>query len=325
MDAETLNPDTIVAHGADTGSPVSTSSAVYLASGPSSFVTRKGLPPTMFQKIKESLHTTFKEETFAERKRRMIPAALFSILASSVYVLVFSSINVILYPHLHLAFDWGRFLGFLFGLGAGLGLAGAIVGWFTEDHLGVVGGGIVMTVLVLLISLIGSLVEGRGSTETMQALVISLPLIAPAILFSLAIRAAVRRHLRNLHEAPERRRKLAINLISIVLLVGIIPGLASMYDLSRRQILQAMNEVLQMDVDDPELGERFPFAQIPGWKDHYDMEYELYPRSSAVRAGSLDVTIRYEDGFRVTCLVDSGSAGQKYFTYCSLGAQYRQP
>lgn len=279
----------------------------------------------MLTRIKEFILTTIREETSAERSRRMIPGAFYAGLAAAVFVLTFSIINPLLYPGLRLGFDWMQFISYLVGLGIGLALAGAIVGWFSETYLGIFAGGIILTLLLLLGNLVLSVIANRSMSQAVQVLVISLPLIGPAILLALGIRLAIQRHLTNLQAALEIRRKATRNLVAIVLLVGLIPGIFSAYGLPTRNILTILNESLQHDIEDPALAERFPFDQIPDWKAHYAGQYLLYPHNSAIQTGSLDITIRYKDGFTVTCLVDAASANARHFSYCSAGTEVILP
>jgi hypothetical protein len=48
---------------------------------------------------------------------------------------------------------------------------------------------------------------------------------------------------------------------------------------------------------------RFPYEKVPDLKDHLGMNYSLYARPSISMAGVMDITIRFEDGYTVTCIV----------------------
>jgi hypothetical protein len=279
----------------------------------------------MFGRIKAIFSRTLEEESLSDRNKRMIPGALYAALAAAVYVLTFSTINIILFPGLHIAINWGSFFGYLFGFGIGLALAGAIVGWFTEDYMGVVGGGVIMTLLLLVGNVVVSLVNGDPVSVTAQSFITALPLVGAAILLALGLRMLVNRHLNILKEPRESQRKLMAGLVSIVFLVGLIPGIFSLYDHSTQTTLATLNTGLQTNSNDPSLTAIFPFDKIPNWQSHFDKKYTLYPRNSVVSTGSLDVTIRYEDGYTITCLVDTSSGNLGFFKDCSEGTQFRTP
>ena len=54
----------------------------------------------MLIKLGERITKFFREETLAERSKRMLPGAIYCAMAVTVYVLVSSWINVIVYPGL---------------------------------------------------------------------------------------------------------------------------------------------------------------------------------------------------------------------------------
>ncbi|HEX7542022.1 MAG TPA: hypothetical protein VF352_07815 [Anaerolineales bacterium] len=105
--------------------------------------------------------TSYRQETLAERGKRMAPGVMYGAIASTVYVLVSSIINVIFFPGLHLGVDWISLLTHWIEFSLALALAGGIVGWFTEDYMGIVGGGVVLTILLLVGNMIASLMGQR--------------------------------------------------------------------------------------------------------------------------------------------------------------------
>ena len=104
----------------------------------------------MFKRIADAIIKSYRQETLAERSERIGPGAMYSAIAAIVYVLVSSVINVLFFPGLHLAVDWISLLTNLIEFVIALSLAGAIVGWFTEEYMGIVGGGVVLTILLLV-------------------------------------------------------------------------------------------------------------------------------------------------------------------------------
>jgi hypothetical protein len=258
----------------------------------------------MFKRIAEAINKSFRQETLAERGERMAPGAVYGAIAATVFVLVSSIINVIFFPNMHLAIDWISLLTHWIEFGIALALAGVIVGWFTEDYMGIVGGGVVLTILILVGNLIASMIGGGSATLTVQSFITAIPLVGACVLLAWAIRIAINRHLHiKQQETLEVRRKLFVRLTIIVFLVGLILGVFSLFGQTSEYTIRALNESLQNFATDPLIEWRFPYAKVPALKDHFGMDYELYPRTSAIEADALEITIRFEDGYTVTCIV----------------------
>lgn len=280
----------------------------------------------MFKRITDAIVKTFRQETLQERSKRMLPGAMYGAIATTVYVLVSSVINVIFFPDLHLAVNWIAVLIQWIEFGIGLALAGAIVGWFTEGYVGIVGGGVVLTILILVGNLVASLLgSGSGSLAALSFLT-ALPLVGAGILLAGAIRAAINRHLHiKQQEIPQVRRKLFVQLATIVLLVGLIPGVFSRYGLSTEYAVRSLNNAMQNFATDPYFENRFPFTKVPAMRGHFGLNYSLYVRTSTIMTGSMDITIRFEDGYTVTCLVPTESGSEMFLEVCNEGAKIISP
>jgi hypothetical protein len=280
----------------------------------------------MFKRIKESLIYSLREETSADRAARMVPGALYGAFVATIYILALSTVNVITIPGLHLAVEWVRLLTYWIGFGLGLALAGVIVGWFTEDYVSIIGGGIVMTVLLLIGNFIISLFNGGNAGLVFQSVVTAVPLIGGAVLIAGGLRYVIQRHLQIVHaEKTRQRRSQLAGLFGIVFLVGLIPGVFSRFDLSTINMLKALNNGLQQGATDPGLAARFSQTQLPGLKAHFGKEYAIYPHPSIFSAGSLDITVRFTDGYDFSCVVAPDAGELTYFTTCSEGDKIVSP
>lgn len=280
----------------------------------------------MFEKIKEKIRYSLQEETTAERSARMLPGALYGAFAATVYILILFTLNAITIPGLHLAIDWTHLLTYWIGFGLGLALAGAIVGWFTEDYAGVVSGAIIMTVLLLVGNLVISLISGENASSLFQSVVIAVPLIGGAILIAGGLRYAIKRHQQNIQtKEPRQRRKLVASLIGIVFLVSFVPGFLARYDSSAIKLFRALNVALQKGSTEPLLAARFSTTQLPGLKDHFGKDFKVYPHVSVLSAGSLDITVRFKDGYVFSCVVPTDAGEETFFTTCNEGEKFAPP
>jgi len=280
----------------------------------------------MFKRIAEAIVKSFHQETLEERSKRMLPGAIYVVIATTVYLLVSSIINIFFFPDQHLAIDWISVLIQWIEFGIAMGLAGAIVGWFTEEYMGIVGGGVVIAFLLLVGNLVASLMSSVSASLTLQSFITALPLIGAGILLAGAIRATINRHLHMKHQvSKEIRRRLFLQLATIIILVGLIPGVFSRFGLPTEYAIRSLNNRLQNFATDPNFEFRFPFLKVPALKDHLGMDYSLYPRTSAITVGSMDITIRFEDDYTVTCLVPTESGNEMYLEVCNEGKKIISP
>lgn len=159
-----------------------------------------------------------------------------------------------------------------------------------------------------------------------QLLVTGIPLLIGAMLLCGVFRFAINRYLRALGGEPiERRKRRAAGWIPIVFLVGILPGAFSRFDQNAQNVILAMDERLQAVASDSTLRGQFPLAKFPGLQGHFGMRFEIYPRASAHVPSALDVTIRYADGYAITCLVPTSDPYVQYFGSCFLGNEVGLP
>jgi len=281
----------------------------------------------MFTKLGEAITKFFQEETLAERSKRMLPGAILCAIAATVYVLVSSLINPILYPALHLGVDWMGLLLHWLQYTIALALAGALIAWFTDTIEGVVWGGLILAALLMLGSMVLSLLSGAGNNLLGQSLITIIPVIGAGILLAWVLRMVVKRFTDIMAQSDAKsRRKQLTQLVGIVLLVGLIPGIFSTFGTSSRYAIGSLNNVLQNYASDKLIDSRFPYDRLPALKEHFGMDYALYARSSSAASGSLDITIHFADGYNITCIVPQMNSNEPILlNACSEGRTYRAP
>jgi hypothetical protein len=174
----------------------------------------------------------------------------------------------------------------------------------TDTVEGVVWIGLILAALLMLGSMVLSLLSGTGNTLLGQSLITIIPVIGAGILLAWVIRMVVKRHSDIMALAePKIRRKQLTQLVGIVLLVGLIPGVFSMFGSSSHHAIGSINNVLQNYATDKLIDSRFPYQQLAALKQHFGMDYTLYTHTSSAASGSLDITVRFMDGYRITCVV----------------------
>jgi len=273
--------------------------------------------------LRDMLKRTIEEETFAQRKQRILPAAIYGAVIASAYVLTLALVNVYTFPALPLGVDWGRVMTMLLGFAAGAALFGALAAWFTEEPAGIVGGGLLSTIVmgIVFLASAGSL----DSTSTFQSIIMAAILVGVNMLIAWGLRWTANRHLAILHEYKDaERRKFMMRHISIILLIGFVPGVLGRMDLNAQQAIGRLHKLLQAAPEDASVWPQLPLKQVPALESHFGVDYRIYVRTSAVSAGALDVTVRFEDGFTMSCILPTAS-GVTFITDCIEGGQITGP
>jgi hypothetical protein len=86
--------------------------------------------------------------------------------------------------------------------------------------------------------------------------------------------------------------------------------------------LSELHKLLQAAPNDPSVWPQLPLKQVPALQDHFGVDYLLYSRQSALAVESLDVTVRFSDGYRMTCTLPI-AAGLTFISRCNEGNEIK--
>lgn len=267
-----------------------------------------------------TLRRIYQEETLAQRSQRMIPAAVYALLVATLYALTFSLVNTYTFSKLPLGFDWLQFLKMWTGMAVIFALFAALATWFTEEYEGIVGGGAIATLLIVLVLML----RGARSGSPAQAFVMALPLLGITMLGAWIARWAAHRHLAILQQKEATRRKSMTRHLGIIFLIGLIPGILGRMDSPSEYAVRQLHEYLQAAPSDPSVLPRLPLKKLPSLQEHLGVDYKMYPRQSTTSVGALEVTVRFTDGYSMTCIMPTGS-GNSFITDCNEGTKIRIP
>lgn len=270
----------------------------------------------MFKSITAAFEASLQHEDLSARGERMLIAALYGALLASAYSLAIVLVNVYSFPGLPLGFDLRHILPTWAGIGIALAAAGAIAGWFSEEYQGIVGGGAIITALLAVVFFVQ--MGAESSTLSLQSLLMALPLIGVSMLAAGGLRWTARRHLEILRkETPETRSKRLANHLLVVLAVGAFFGILGRMDFPAERTLTHFHKSLQAAPSDSTALSYLPVRQVPALTDHLESGYRFYVRRSGFVLGALDVTVRFDDGFAMTCLLPVGASN--FITDCVEG------
>lgn len=274
----------------------------------------------MLAKLKQSIITSYEQESLSSRLERVKLGVAFGVVGTTAYVLSSSLINPISFPRIPIGVDWLSLIGYWLLLTVALSIAGAISAWATEDHVGVVGGGTIMGLLILLVNTISYLASPAPRDSYFNILVTTVPLIAVAVLIALVYRWAVNRQVNNLKEEnPRLRQKQSRKLFGTIMIVGLVLGIFARYDRSITDSLVVLDSRLQVAGEDSSTTVRFPEDIAPSVSQHFGGKYKYIVHQTSTTIGAVDVTIRFEDGYTLTCLIPTDSSLFLIIPACSEG------
>lgn len=274
----------------------------------------------MLNKIKESFRKNLEEETFQQRWPRIKYGIIFGVVGALFYTIVAATINIISYPELHLTLNWTSAITMWVIVSLALVIAGFIVGWPTEEVKAIVGGGVTLTILLLVVNTIMFISQNLTNQSYFQVLVASLPMVGVIVLLALALRKGINKAAAaEKEESQPKKRNSLIKIFSIVILLGMIGGLFSRFDGSAVTMLQSLNERLQTADTSGTTKVKFPANVLEDVQSRYGQKYGLYIRSAAGTIGALDVTISFADGYNVTCQIPTVSGSYVFIDACSEG------
>ncbi len=277
----------------------------------------------MLQRIRNYLAIEFDQESPQSRMERVKQGVVMGLVGSLVYTFSAAFVNIISYPDLHLGVNWVNVVTTWIVVCLALILAGFIVGWPTEEVKAIVGGGIALTIVLLAANSIAYLLlnpDTRGSY--FQVLVTSLPMVGVSVLAALALRQGMNKLDRaRKEENKTTQRKLFNKIIGLVILIGIIGGLFSRFDGTAVTMLQSLNDRLQSTDLTSSSKVRFPENVLSDVQSHYGEGYHLFVRSAAAAVGALDVTIRFDSGYTITCQIPTAAGTFIFMDSCAAGTK----
>jgi hypothetical protein len=276
----------------------------------------------MINRLKSAYQTFMNQESFESRIARIKPGIIFSVIGTTVYVLAFAVINPILFPDLHLGMDWGWLGGTWFGTTLAIVLAAIIAGWPTENYVGIAGGGVVMTILLLVFNIIMTIVLAGNASSISQVFVTTLPLVGVCILLALVLRWVMNRQQSiSQEESAYKRRYGPLRLVGIMFAIGLVPAILSTYDPSDLDMLRLLNKRLLTTATPDVETVRFPENVAAEVSRHYGTPFTLYPHASSMTLNALDTKIRFTDGFAVSCLLPTDSSQFLVIPQCDVVGQ----
>lgn len=273
----------------------------------------------------QQFKTMAQQETFAERRLRMLPGAMYGLVIATTYALVGSIVNQFSFPDLPVGVDWRSLLAACLFFAVWLGVGGAFINWFTQTEESMVTGLSVMTVIALGAGALT--LEGNLPAQFGKILLLALPVMAISLVMTITLRWLGVRHA----DSVERDRTLKTKSIAILMAVALTIGGVTGFGLNRwtdatLSGIHYVDDRLQTLVVEPVQAEAFfPLADVPGLTSHLGLPYTLHGKPSGQSITAVEVTAKFKDGYQITCVLLVFPDTTPFLRACAEGTEITLP
>ena len=270
--------------------------------------------------IQQALLLAYRQEPLTVRLQRGKIGVLVGLVIAFLCSFTASLVNPLTLPSLHLFINWTALIQAWVILSLGLSLVGFISGWFTENNGAVAGGGAIVACLVLLVVLAEySKIQEKIPYLSVYWAVI-LPVLGASVFLAWEFRALINRinQLRREDDENKKRRGYGA-IIGVIVALGLIPGLFYRFDLSTIKTLTRVSRGIQYAQNPDQESFIFPLEFRSAVEKRSTMKYTLYSRPSHVSVGFIDVTIYFDDGYVITCMVPTSMDLYDFANRCNEG------
>jgi len=272
------------------------------------------------KEIQRAILMAYHQEPLSARLQRGKIGVLIWLEIAFLCSVTASLVNPLSLPSLHLFINWTALIQAWLILSIGLSLVGFISGWFTENNGAVAGGGAIVACLVVLVVL----AEYSKIREKIPYLsvywAVILPVLGASVFLAWVSRALINRVNQLAKEEDKRRRRKGWGVtIGIILALGLIPGLFYRFDLTTIKTLTRVSRGIQYAQNPDQNSFIFPADFKSAVEKRSTMKYSLYSRPSHTSVGFIDVTIYFDDGYVITCLVPTSMDLYDFANRCNEG------
>lgn len=243
---------------------------------------------------------------------RAVIGAGYGLLLGLMYALIAGVIDALLMRDVPIRVDWPRVLNALFTTGLGLAVLGAVTGWPANLWWGIVLGAVTSVAWLL----IQSFIQLQGFATLYLLFVLSLIMLCLPI--TAILRWAIERHQHNHEQGGPHYWRAQLVLLAVVLGVGAFAGSWSQMPPAAQEAVRTVNRLVQRALTQPAEAQ-WPraFDSTPELRQHAGVPYGLTQRASVATPDGVEVIVSFDDGYVITCLVDTIIA----LTECAPGGE----
>ena len=254
-------------------------------------------------RLVDQFKTLAQQETPAERRKRMLPGALYGLVIAASYALAGSFVNQLSFPDTPVGVDWDYLLAASLFFAVWLGIGGAFVNWFTQTEESLVISLVVMSAIALAASWLTF--EGPLPTQLGKIVLLVLPVLAISLLMTLTLRWLGVKHANAIEKEPESRQRQILALLVIAMLIGGGTGsVLTRWTMVTQRAVRHIHQTIQTVIANPSgLETLFLIRDVPQVTHHLDSPYTLRGKPSGQSVVAVDVNIDFEDGYQVSCVL----------------------
>jgi hypothetical protein len=269
--------------------------------------------------------TLAQQETPAQRRRRMLPGAIYGLLIASAYTFISGIVNKLSFPDLPVGIDWRGLLPAWLFFAVWLGLGGMFINWFTQTEEGF---GMSLFVMTLTALGIGAWnVDGDLTTQFGKLMLLILPVLAISFLTTIILRWLGVQSAAALEKERTTKIKPVITLTLIAIAIGGLAGFGlTRWDAPALSGIRDIHRRLQTSANNPsQVGTLFSLTDLPQLKSHLGKPYTLRGKPSGQLVGTAEVTATFEDDYRITCFLVVFPDRPPFLRTCAEGNQVILP
>lgn len=236
-----------------------------------------------------------------ERKQRVSFAALSGFSAGTISTFIIAYINIWLFPDIPLRLDWLSILtAWLLWAVLGSLLAG-LSGLSSEGFKSIAFSAVSMSFSILMLS---SMQSSESTTLKIVALVgLLFPIAAMLSPLAVIFFWLARRFIQVMSLKGWARLKILIVNFLIIFVIGVLPGLYVKMDSRSEKAVRVIHQILQdARTSAPDVLHK-SLLKTEGFADRKSQPYTLSQAASIYSTVGVDVTVHYEDGYKMTCTV----------------------
>lgn len=242
------------------------------------------------------------EEPHLSFQARLKAGAVYGLWLGLIYALSAGIIDMLVMRDVPIRIDWASLGGTLVTTSLGLALLGAVTAGPIVPWRGMILGAVVYMGWLFLQSFLK--LQGLAAIF----LVFFLPLALLSLPITAVLRWAVERHIRHHTNAGPQRVRAQMLLLTLLFGIGAFAGSWSQMSPSAQEAVRTVHRLLQRALTQPAEAPWPPaFESVPTLRDHAESRYGLTQHASLASPTGVEVVVVFDDGFALTCLVDSTS------------------
>jgi hypothetical protein len=251
-----------------------------------------------------------------QRIGRVVAGVVYGLLLGVIYALVSGTIDTVTFPDLPLRVDGGRLAADILVSGVGGMVLGGLAAWPANAWVGALMGAGAIVAWEMVRSLLR-----LSNPLGLFLLIFVLPLIVLSLPIAGVFRWSVTRHMQVMQRPRLRRRWVGVGgLVLTIVALAAFAGSWSRMTGGAESAVRTVQRALQMTLGNSQGNPSDAFKGVTDFQAKAGPVYWLSQQASPASPTGIDVRITFDNGYVVTCFVET-ETGQAKIIVCTQGAQ----